>query len=104
MKHFAPITFLAAALSAFAAPQGIPILSTYGELWDLCVAGGPNSVRDLLHSLLFSDNILQYVGVIYANGALKTYNYGQCYPYELPGNILAKMAVFCKSVTCENNP
>ncbi len=31
------------------------------------------------------------------------YGYGQCYPYQINGN-LAVQAVFCKSVTCYSNP
>lgn len=46
---------------------------------------------------------VQYVGVLYENGMTTTFNYGECYPYSLDG-VLAEMAVFCKSVTCENNP
>lgn len=47
--------------------------------------------------------ISQYVGVLYADGTTVTYNFGQCYPYEI-GSVLAEVAVFCKGVTCENNP
>ncbi|KAF8878898.1 hypothetical protein CPB84DRAFT_1828519 [Gymnopilus junonius] len=94
MKLFAPLTFLTVTiLSTFAAPRAqevgdIPVLSEYAELFSFCEAGGPDA----------------YVGVQYADGFLTTFAYGQCYPYSVPDHGLAAMAVFCKSVTCENNP
>ncbi|KAF9034315.1 hypothetical protein BJ165DRAFT_1512903 [Panaeolus papilionaceus] len=82
------LTFLAtlAVLSSPVMGQ-IPVLSEYQKLWNLCVAGGDNT----------------YVGVRYAGGNYKTFAFNECYPYEVSGN-LAEMAVFCKSVTCYNNP
>ncbi|PPQ71632.1 hypothetical protein CVT26_010593 [Gymnopilus dilepis] len=89
MKWSTSILCLSAvAVGAFASPQGVPVLSEYTRLWNVCEAGEPNS----------------YVGVQYADGFVTTFNYGECYPYELPVHGVAAMAVFCKSVTCESNP
>jgi len=66
-------------------PSLIPL---YHDLYDRCEAAGKNS----------------YVGVFYAgNTGYKTFNHGECYSYEVNGD-LAQMAVFCKSVTCVDNP
>jgi len=63
------------------------VITDYLELYDLCESGGPDV----------------YVGVRYEGPVYKTFSYNQCYPYEVDGH-LAQMAVFCKSVTCYNNP
>ncbi|TFK70377.1 hypothetical protein BDN72DRAFT_839087 [Pluteus cervinus] len=83
------LTSLVRATTAFLLLSGgiVPVLSQYAELFELCEAGGPNS----------------YVGVLYESGFTTTFDYGECYPYEIDDDI-AEMAVFCKSVTCENNP
>ncbi|KDR77816.1 hypothetical protein GALMADRAFT_1326777 [Galerina marginata CBS 339.88] len=98
MKLLCPLILLAAnALCAFAAlpiplpPLNVPLdlVPDYFKLFKLCNNGGDNS----------------YVGVLYQDGSYVTYNFGQCYPYELSdGTTLAKMAVFCKTSTCFNNP
>lgn len=46
---------------------------------------------------------IKYVGVKYKDGYTTTFEFGQCYPYSIGGSV-AQMAVFCKSVTCYNNP
>ena len=56
-----------------------------------------------IHYAALSNDLLQYVGVLYDGGLTTSFDYGECYPYEIDGN-LAQMAVFCKSVTCESNP
>ncbi|KDQ50682.1 hypothetical protein JAAARDRAFT_211597 [Jaapia argillacea MUCL 33604] len=67
---------------------GVPVVTEYATLYSACEAGGSNV----------------YVAVQYANTPkIALYSYDECYPYEVNGN-LAEMAVFCKSVTCENNP
>ncbi|TFK32213.1 hypothetical protein BDQ12DRAFT_728870 [Crucibulum laeve] len=78
-----------ALLAAFAsaAPGGLPI-SDYLYLLHLCENGGPNA----------------YVGVRYQGiNNYRTFNFGECYPYKIDEN-LAEQAVFCKTVTCYNNP
>ncbi|CAA7266134.1 unnamed protein product [Cyclocybe aegerita] len=86
-KFFHPLTLLLAAASAvFGAPQNIDPIE-YFKLLYLCEDGGPNT----------------YVAVRYQGNQYTTFEYNQCYPYEISGN-LAEMAVFCKSATCYNNP
>ncbi|CZS96666.1 uncharacterized protein RCO7_04776 [Rhynchosporium graminicola] len=46
-----------------------------------------------------------YVAVYYQNIATPiTYDFGQCYPYQLASGALAEVAVFCKTTTCYGNP
>lgn len=77
-------------MGALIGPLNIPpdALSEYFKLFKLCEDAGANS----------------YVGVLYQNDQYVTYKFGQCYPYQLSNGNLAKMAVFCKSSTCNNNP
>ncbi|KAF5314930.1 hypothetical protein D9619_007573 [Psilocybe cf. subviscida] len=35
---------------------------------------------------------------------MQLFHYGQCYPYSYPDHGLAQVAVFCRAVTCNNNP
>ncbi|KAJ7247489.1 hypothetical protein C8J57DRAFT_1080878 [Mycena rebaudengoi] len=44
-----------------------------------------------------------YVAVRYAGPIYTTFSFGECYPYQINEN-LAQVAVFCKAVTCYNNP
>ncbi|KAF8158090.1 hypothetical protein B0H34DRAFT_440909 [Crassisporium funariophilum] len=53
---------------------------------------------------LLTPSLFKYVGVLYEGNISTTFEYGECYPYQLPDRKLAQMAVFCKSVTCNNNP
>ncbi|KIK05313.1 hypothetical protein K443DRAFT_360555 [Laccaria amethystina LaAM-08-1] len=68
--------------------RDIPVVSESAKLLKLCQDGGANS----------------YVGVLYQKGQSVTYNFNQCYPYQLAKDNLAKMAVFCKATTCFSNP
>ena len=88
-----------------ASVRDIPVLSNYDKLFQLCEGGGENSVSSS-HTILPPTYlyISQYVGVRYQNNQYKTYNFDQCYPYELPNGDLAQMAVFCKAATCYSNP
>ncbi|PPQ71557.1 hypothetical protein CVT24_006438 [Panaeolus cyanescens] len=81
------LTFVALSTLASSAFGQIPVLSEYVKLFQLCQAGGENT----------------YVGVRYAGGNYKTFAFNECYPYVVDGNN-AEMAVFCKGVTCYNNP
>ena len=77
----------------------------YPKLLKLCQDAGANSVSSS-HAILPITNlyISQYVGVLYQNDEYKTYNFGDCYPYQLANGNLAEMAVFCKATTCNSNP
>ena len=106
MKLARSILFLF-AIAGLAMSTGIPVISEYKTLDDLCKKGGSNVVSTLFSAsrgiLIFIYCSSKYVGVVYKGGQTTTYSFGQCYPYTLNGNI-AKMAVFCKSVTCYSNP
>ncbi|KAF9531284.1 hypothetical protein CPB83DRAFT_849693 [Crepidotus variabilis] len=86
-RSFLPLSFVCfSALPVLS--LNVPILSEYADLLQRCEEGGANA----------------YVGVHYqGDTGYQTFNYGQCYPYQI-GKDLAKMAVFCKSVTCYSNP
>lgn len=57
--------------------------------------------RDLDRALI----LRKYVAVRYETVASPvTYDFNECYPYQLPAGELAQVAVFCKSTTCYNNP
>jgi len=92
MKHtLFCLTFLAAfaasapnALPALPTAIPIPLLPEYITLNKLCLDAGPNA----------------YVGVLYQGNVQVTYDYGECYPYKLPDDEAAQMAVFCKTVSC----
>ena len=77
----------------------------YPKLLKLCQDAGAKSVSSS-HTILPITNlyISQYVGVLYQNDEYKTYNFGDCYPYQLSNGNLAEMAVFCKTTTCNSNP
>ncbi|KAH7397766.1 hypothetical protein BKA64DRAFT_47275 [Cadophora sp. MPI-SDFR-AT-0126] len=67
----------------------LDLLATIAELQAYCQTVGPNT----------------YVAVRYEDVASPvTYDFNECYPYELAGGELAQVAVFCKSATCYNNP
>ncbi|KAF8184236.1 hypothetical protein BJ912DRAFT_1144658 [Pholiota molesta] len=86
---FASVAYAIGASRAITLPilPGVPVEGTYAELYNLCESKGSQS----------------YVGVLYADGTKKTFNFGECYPYAY-GPVLAQQAVFCKGATCENNP
>ncbi|KAI9056073.1 hypothetical protein LZ554_001002 [Drepanopeziza brunnea f. sp. 'monogermtubi'] len=67
----------------------VKLLATIAELAAYCSTVGPNT----------------YVAVRYENTSnIVTYDFNECYPYELPTGELAQVAVFCKTTTCTNNP
>ncbi|KAF9469455.1 hypothetical protein BDZ94DRAFT_1303922 [Collybia nuda] len=68
--------------------SSIPLMGDFARLHALCATSGPNA----------------YVGVQYASGFEITFQYNQCYPYQLPNQGLAQKAVFCKTATCYSNP
>ncbi|PQE30427.1 hypothetical protein CJF32_00009277 [Rutstroemia sp. NJR-2017a WRK4] len=72
------LAYLPIAITAFTIP-------TYHELNDICKAAGPNA----------------YVAVKHANDVVKTYNYGECYPYRVD-NSPSYLAVYCKNAYCSN--
>ncbi|KAI6709840.1 hypothetical protein JHW43_007650 [Diplocarpon mali] len=64
-------------------------LTTITELEAYCKTVGPDT----------------YVAVRYENvSQVITYDFNECYPYELPTGERAQVAVFCKTTTCNNNP
>ncbi|KAF7344172.1 hypothetical protein MVEN_01707600 [Mycena venus] len=64
------------------------LVTEYAKLLQMCNAGPLNT----------------YAAVRYAGlNNYETFAFGECYPYRINGS-LAQMAVFCKSVTCYNNP
>ncbi|KAL2069561.1 hypothetical protein VTL71DRAFT_14240 [Oculimacula yallundae] len=66
-----------------------PILTQIGQLKEVCKTVGPNT----------------YVAVYYQGVTTPvTYDFNQCYPYQLASGALAEVAVFCKWATCYNNP
>ncbi|KAB8293901.1 hypothetical protein EYC80_009377 [Monilinia laxa] len=66
-------------------PLPTPAISSYSQLNNFCLNVGPDT----------------YVAVQYANGVITSYNYGDCYPYNLNGSAVA-YGVFYKSVLCRN--
>ncbi|KAJ7473072.1 hypothetical protein B0H11DRAFT_1728992 [Mycena galericulata] len=76
-----------AALPQLNIPDFNPV-TEYVKLLQMCNDGPPNT----------------YVAVRYAGpDNYATFAFEQCYPYRING-VLAQMAVFCKSVTCYDNP
>jgi hypothetical protein len=86
MKFSLAVGFSVLAAIGRALPS-IPVLGLYDELLNRCNTGDPDV----------------YVGVLYGDDTFTTFSYGKCYPYILNGEN-AVMAVFCRSVTCFNNP
>ncbi|KAF8993282.1 hypothetical protein BDQ17DRAFT_1253045 [Cyathus striatus] len=76
---------------------------------DVLLLGFPTIPLELVPEYVKLYNMCQdsvdgtYVAVRYGDNNYTTFKYNQCYQYVIDGN-KAEMAVFCKSVTCYNNP
>ena len=104
MKFFASLLSIIApaVVGVMGASIGnIPIDVVTAKLLKLCEDAGADSVSSS-HPIfpLTYPYISQYVGVLYQNNQYVTYNFGQCYPYQLLNGNIAEVAVFCKAATC----
>ncbi|KAJ7200630.1 hypothetical protein GGX14DRAFT_372123 [Mycena pura] len=91
LSYLAGLSIAAVSVAALGLPPlNVPLnlVPEYLKLLAMCNNGPPNT----------------YVAVLYAGtNDYATFAFGQCYPYRIDG-VLAEMAVFCKAVTCYDNP